>query len=238
MNKPFQMAIDFCIEYKNKLQQLQTHHNAPIILCPTYPALFPVAQQLEDTDIAVGAQDCSTHIQGAFTGQVDALSLQQAGCTYCIVGHSERRQSGDTNEMVAEKTMRILEQGMTPIICIGETKDQFENKETYHILEAQLQTVFQKLQKNRSYTCIIAYEPVWSIGTGVIPQPQYLLEVFAWLRAFIDEQVPYIKAKIVYGGSVDKTNISQLKKINHINGFLIGGASLDFQKLQNIVEYT
>jgi triosephosphate isomerase len=239
MNKSFQDALDFCTEYKDQLHKLTQKKATTVILCPSFPALFPMIQQLEKTGIYVGAQNCSQYQNGAFTGQVDALSLAQTGCSYCIIGHSEqRRMFQESNDTIAEKMVRILENNMTPIICIGETKEQFENKETYHILEAQLESICQKLTQYTNTSCLIAYEPVWSIGTGIIPQMDYLQEVFAWLNSHIKEYAPQANFHTIYGGSVMQENIAELKLIPHIDGFLIGGASLDFQKLQNIVEYT
>ncbi|HRN78382.1 MAG TPA: triose-phosphate isomerase [Candidatus Dependentiae bacterium] len=237
MQKSFHDAVDFCITHKTQLQELA--QEAALILCPTFPALFPTAQHMHDTGVYIGAQNCSQHQHGAFTGQVDALSLFQAGCTYCLVGHSEQRNLfGESNEVVADKMLRVLENNMTPIICIGETQEQFHHKETYHILEAQLESALQKLIAYQNSTFLIAYEPIWSIGTGIVPQIDYLNNLFSWLNQHIKTYAPTNPILLLYGGSVTDMNIRDLKQIPYVDGFLIGGASLDFKKLQNIVKYT
>ncbi len=161
-----------------------------------------------------------------------AQSLKEVGCTYCIVGHSEiRRDLQETGADIAQKVERILEQDMQPIICIGESKQEYEAQETFTVLGKQLKLILPILKQSSAPICI-AYEPIWSIGTGIIPEAPYLQKVFDWLSTTTKNN-PYIR--LLYGGSVNDTNAAQLLTLAHVDGFLIGGASLDFQKFQKIV---
>jgi|SRR5579872_2777909 len=209
-----------------------------IILCPSFDALAPIAHLVKNSPIALGAQNVSRHRDGAFTGEVSAQSLADLGCTYCIVGHSERRQHHHENDLnVAAKVERLLEVGITPIICIGETKEQHQAGETKHVLEKQLDFVVDVLNQMSGLKpkICIAYEPVWSIGTGQIPDANALIDTFTWLTTLIKDECPETQAQLIYGGSVNAENAAQLKEIDTIQGFLIGSASLDFQKFKNIV---
>jgi len=200
-----------------------------------------MAQLLRNSLLAVGAQNCSEHIQGSYTGQVDALSLAQAGCTYCIIGHSESRAyCHETSEQIARKITCLLQQNIMPIICIGETKGDYEQGRTYAVLEQQLLPIREVLiaHANSNTSYIIAYEPVWAIGTGIAPSTEYIAQVFSWVCEYCTEYLPDTTIRLLYGGSVNENNAADLKKISGINGFLIGGASLDVQKLQKIIVCT
>ncbi len=242
MNIHFSKAINFVKDNTAKLRTLGESNENKLILCPSFIALSSMITPLSKTNVGIGAQNCSQHKQGAFTGEVSAQSLAELGCQYCIVGHSERRiYFGETNEMVAEKVARLCEHNIQPIICIGETKKEFENKQVYEVLTSQLAPILKVLKTTRHdqvkkyEQLIIAYEPIWSIGTGIIPESTYLEQVFIWLGEHIKKHLPDTKLQLLYGGSVNEDNIADLKQILYINGFLIGGASTDFQKLKKIV---
>ena len=260
MNMHFSKAINFVKDNIAALRSIGEGNENKLILCPSLIALSSMITPLSKINVSIGAQNCSQHKQGAFTGEVSAQSLAELGCQYCIIGHSERRTYfGETNEMVAEKVARLYEHNIQPIICIGETKKEFENKQVYEVLTSQLapilkvlKTIYnlrqasvfadeqgerEKLQiQDKEYEqLIIAYEPVWSIGTGIIPEYTYLEQVFIWLGEHIKKHLTDTKLQLLYGGSVNEDNIADLKQILYINGFLIGGASTDFQKLKKIV---
>ncbi len=236
MNMHFKKAINFVKYNIDELTSLGSNKNKSIILCPSFVALPGLIDLLQKTNISIGAQNCSQHNKGAYTGEVSAQSLAELGCQYCIVGHSEQRKYfTETNEMVAQKVAQLCEHNIQPIICIGETKEEFESKQVYEILAKQLTPVLKALKTFKTLSIIIAYEPVWSIGTGIIPEYYYLEQVFSWLTKHIKKQLPDAKLQLLYGGSVNEHNITDLKQILHINGFLIGGASTDFQKLKKIV---
>lgn len=243
MNMHATKAINFVKDNSDELRALAKNQETELVLCPSFAALSPVIALARETNISIGAQNCSQHEQGAFTGEVSAQSLAEIGCRYCIVGHSERRQYfGEANEVVAQKVKRLYKHDIQPIICIGETKQEFEQKQVYEVLTVQLAPILEVLisvqtlrQAQGERRVVIAYEPVWSIGTGIIPEYTYLEDVFIWLDDHIKKQLPEVQITLLYGGSVNENNIAELKQILHINGFLIGGASTDFQTLKKIV---
>lgn len=244
MNSSFEQSLTFCTHNQPALLQLSAYPDTTLVIAPSFPALHAIAQLFANSALHVSAQNCSEYMHGAYTGQVDAPSLAQVGCTYCIIGHSEARAYyGETNEQIGKKVNCLLEQNITPIICIGETKTEYEQNNTYALLEQQLLPI-RKMLTSEALTahthnaCIIAYEPIWAIGTGITPPTDYLTAVFAWLRDYCVRHLPNTQITFLYGGSVDENNAAQLKAVAGINGFLIGSASLDFQKLQKIIVCT
>ncbi len=242
MNMHFSKAINFVKDNIAALRSIGEGNENKLILCPSLIALSSMIAPLSKTNVGIGAQNCSQHKHGAFTGEVSAQSLAELGCQYCIIGHSERRAYfGETNEVVAEKVARLYEHNIKPIICVGETKKEFENKQVYEVLTSQLASILKVLKTTRHEQIkkyeqlIIAYEPVWSIGTGIVPEYIYIEQVFIWLGEHIKKHLPAAKPQFLYGGSVSEDNIVDLKQILYINGFLVGGASTDFQKLKKIV---
>jgi len=239
MQFSFLEATEFASEYHENFIALSKKESAIITLCPSFPALYPLSRYFKGSDITLGAQDCSQFRSGAYTGQVCATSLAQIGCHYCIIGHSERRSyNQETTDEIAEKAQRLLEQEVQPIICIGETKKEYEAKETFCVLEQQLEPVLAKISKfgDSQEPIYIAYEPVWSIGTGKVPSIDYLTQVFEWLTSQTQKSLG--KERIVgllYGGSVSAETAADFSTITPLSGLLVGGASLDFQKFNNIV---
>ena len=233
--------VNFCKKNDDALQKLQEQNNCTIIICPSFIALAPLIELLQKTTISIGAQNCSDHQLGAYTGEVSAQSLAEIGATYCIIGHSERRHyQHETDAMVAAKMVLLLQHKIMPIICIGETKKESDLalQQTQTILLQQLEPLFAVLRKSthQDASIIIAYEPVWAIGTGIIPGHHYLESVFEWLQKTIATHLPATKITLLYGGSVDPTTITQLKKIPAIAGFLIGKASTDFEQFTKIIQ--
>lgn len=235
MYKPFCEALSFTQQNLQRFKTLSERPDTSIIVCPSLTALYPIAQMLQTTNVKISAQTCSSHDQGAYTGQVSALSLKQAGAQYCLIGHSEIRIFNKTsNEDIAQQAQHLLDQKITPIICIGESREAYENKQTNVYLKAQLDPIFDVIiQANTPY--VIAYEPIWSIGTGTVAKNSYLKNIFAWIDTYIKKNTPNTPRKLIYGGSVNPQNITTLKQLNLVDGFLIGAASLDFQKFENIV---
>lgn len=236
MQLSYNQAIQVCKDHFNDLAHLSTKRT--IVLCPSFDALAPLAELFKKRNIHLGAQTCATQIKGAFTGQVSAQSLQELGCTYCIVGHSEQRQHcNQSNELIAQKVITLLHHNIKPIVCIGEHKNDHETQTTFATLEKQLTPIFNAITQlpTKDHTICIAYEPIWSIGTGVIPEHDYLQEAFDWLAQQCNNRIPHTQVKLLYGGSVNENNSTALKKITGINGFLIGSASTDFKKFEKIV---
>jgi len=235
MNMSFRKSIDFCL---NNLEQLQIlTSNAEIVLCPSFVALEPIEQILKNSPIKIGAQNCSEYETGSYTGEVSAQSLAEVGATYCFVGHSERRiYFGETTEAIIKKVNLLLQNNIRPIICIGETEEHFQAKATVTVLTEQLKPILENISAQDSHL-IIAYEPVWSIGTDVIPEQSYLEEVFAWIKKIIESHAPGCSPQLLYGGSVNEKNIAQLKNIPHLGGFLIGNASTNFEQFSGILTH-
>ena len=191
-------------------------------VCVPYPYLGEVAGRLANTRLAWGAQNVSEHAQGAFTGEVSAPMLAEFGCRYVLVGHSERRQlyrEGDA--VVAAKFAAVLAQGMTPILCVGETLEERDAGRTEEVVGRQLDAVLALNEKQAFRNALIAYEPVWAIGTGRTASPEQAQAVHAFLRS---RALP--ETRILYGGSVKPENAAALLAMKDVDGGLIGGASL------------
>lgn len=224
MQLPFHPALDFV---KTNIKQLSALTQLPereIILCPSFTDLYPIALLTGDTQLQIGAQNVSAFAQGAYTGQISAVSLAEIGCTYCIIGHSEARTYlHETNEDIAQKAAQLFAQGITPIICVDET-----------IVETQFIELFELLvQTDHEQEYIIAYEPIGAIGTGNVPSIEHLSKVFAKLNTLCKTHPnPF---RLLYGGSVHPENAAQLLTIEHVDGLLIGGASLKIESFEAIV---
>lgn len=201
-------------------------------LCVPYPYLSQAQSLLKDSGIALGAQDVSDHPYGAYTGDVSAQMLGEFGCHYVIVGHSERRQYHHEGDgLVARKARAALQAGLTPVICVGETEEERDEGRTLVVVRRQLQTVLDLLQ-GQIGSCLIAYEPVWAIGTGKVPVPAEAQDVHRELRlqlAKFDADAAS-KVAILYGGSLKPDNAHELLAMPDIDGGLVGGASLNAQE--------
>jgi len=192
------------------------------VVCVPFPYLGEVAGRLAKTRLAWGAQNVSEHAQGAFTGEVSASMLREFDCRYVIVGHSERRQLfGETDAGVAAKYAAVLAQGMQPILCVGETLAERDAGQTEQVVDRQLQAVLALNGKKSLENAVLAYEPVWAIGTGRTATPEQAQAAHAFLRARV---IP--GARIIYGGSVKPENAAALFALKDVDGGLIGGASL------------
>jgi triosephosphate isomerase len=200
---------------------------AEVAVCVPFPYLSETAVALAASDIRWGAQDCSAHEQGAFTGEVSAAMLHEFGCRYAIVGHSERRQyHAESDQLVAEKAKAALARGITPIVCVGETLAQREGGQTEAVVKRQLSAVIHTLAHCAS-EMVVAYEPVWAIGTGRTATPEQAQAVHALLRAQLAAATPRAaQMQLLYGGSVKPDNAAQLFAQPDIDGGLVGGASL------------
>jgi triosephosphate isomerase len=198
-----------------------------VAVCVPFPYLAETAVALASTDIRWGAQDCSSHEQGAYTGEVSAAMLQEFGCRFAIVGHSERRQyHGEGDQLVADKAKAALAHGVTPIVCVGETLAQHEAGQTEAVVKRQLSAVIHALA-HCAGEMVVAYEPVWAIGTGKTATPEQAQAVHALLRAQLAAATARAAGmKILYGGSVKPDNAAQLFAQPDIDGALVGGASL------------
>ena len=198
-----------------------------VAVCVPFPYLSETAVSLAASDLRWGAQDCSAHAQGAYTGEVSAAMLAEFGCRYAIVGHSERRAlHGESDQVVADKAKAALSSGVTPIVCVGETREQREAGDTAAVVKRQLSAVIHTLAHCVS-EMVVAYEPVWAIGTGLSATPQQAQEVHELLRAQLQAASGHAsRIRILYGGSVKPDNAAVLFSQPDIDGALVGGASL------------
>jgi len=198
-------------------------------VCPPFPYLQQVAERLRGSAIAWGAQNVSEHAQGAYTGEVSAAMLAEFGCRYVIVGHSERRQLfGERDAQAAAKFAAVRAAGMTPILCVGETLEERDAGKTEAVVERQILAV---VEKNSFSNAVLAYEPIWAIGTGRNATPEQAQAVHAFLRRKVPSETP-----ILYGGSVKPQNAAAIFAMPDVDGGLIGGASLVAKDFLDIVK--
>ena len=217
------------------------HNRDEIVVCPPYVDLQAALESAKGSQIAVGAQDVYWKDEGAFTGEISSAMLVAVGCTHVIVGHSERRQYfGETDDTVNLKLKSALEHGLTPIVCVGEVLEEREARLTEDVLRRQCLRAFNTLSAKKAAKLVIAYEPVWAIGTGKTATPQMASDAHLLIRgeaakAFGDEFAAQLR--ILYGGSVKPENATALMSEEEIDGALVGGASLDAKVFAEIVKY-
>lgn len=254
MAKSYQESIFWMHENKLNLLNLSKKTGQEIIICLSFDALAEAVKIFEETTIKIGAQNCSSYNLGAYTGEVAAISLKEMGVDYCIIGHSERRNLfGETNQDIANKFKLLNQNNIAPIVCIGETQEEKENRMTFEVISSQLDLLMEVIAQNaldnfvdgdllsvarpnkKITELIIAYEPVWAIGTNQTPDAVYVSKIIAWLNTYFNVAMPGIKTKILYGGSIDPETAKKFSKVNDLSGFLLGRASLDFQTIEKIV---
>ncbi len=238
MHKTVSEAIRLITELKSLLSGKQ---EVEVVVAPSFVALHPAEIAAQGTPIKIAAQDLFYEENGPYTGEVSAPMLVDVGVKYVIVGHSERRRHfGETDATVNRKVKCALEHELKPILCIGETKEQREQKKTFDVVERQLREGVKGVNDSYAEDVVIAYEPIWAIGTGVPATPAMAQEV----HRFICEKLAVIfrkdlaeKMRVIYGGSVTPQNIKELMAQPDINGALVGGASLDARAFAEIVNY-
>jgi triosephosphate isomerase len=212
-----------------------------IVICPPYVNLGPAVQASEGTRVEIGAQNLYWAKEGAFTGEISGPMIQAAGAKWVIVGHSERRQYfGETNETVLKRTQAALESGLKPIFCVGERLEEREAGRTNAVLEEQFQDGIAGLSPEQFARIVIAYEPVWAIGTGRTATPEIAADAHRFIRDQVEKKYgkdAADKARILYGGSVKPDNIKGLMAQPEIDGVLVGGASLDPSSFASIVNF-
>ena len=204
-----------------------------VVLFPPYIYLDPIRNIIKDNNISIGAQNCSNHVLGAYTGDISASMLSSIGCEYVIVGHSERRIGKlESNSDIALKANNVINSNMTPIICLGENAKAREEGNALKIIENQLNESIPKNIQNNNF--IIAYEPIWAIGSGNIPSLDSINEMFNMIRQWLLNNNIDKDTKILYGGSVNKDNAKELFSCENLGGLLIGGVSLKAREFSEI----
>lgn len=210
-----------------------------VMIAPTFTALYPVAQTLKGTAIALGAQNLHWEKQGAFTGEISADMLADSGCSHVIIGHSERRQMfGESDQTVNRKIPAALAANLVPVFCIGETEGQREAGETFSILDKQVRDGLKNVVFSDPADLVVAYEPVWAIGTGKTATREQAQEAHRFIRSLLEPLFgkPFADAvRILYGGSVKPDNIRALMEMPDVDGALVGGASLDPETFSKLV---
>ncbi|MDN5347515.1 MAG: triosephosphate isomerase [Clostridia bacterium] len=237
MYKTAAEAADFIRE----LKPLVAGAEAEVVVCPPFTALAAAAEAARGSNIVIGGQDVFWENEGAYTGEISPLMLKDLGCSYCIVGHSERRQYfAETDAKVNRKVKALLEHGLRPIVCVGETLAEREAGQTLTVCQRQVEEGVKGLTTAQAVGLVLAYEPVWAIGTGHTATPADAQEVISFIRGVLGsiygpeaaEQV-----RILYGGSVKPENIAALMAEPDIDGALVGGASLKAQSFAAIINY-
>ncbi len=223
------------------LPMVKGHDRDEIVLCPPFVDLAAVIEAVKGSHIAVGAQNVAWEKEGAFTGEISAEMLLAIGCTHVIIGHSERRQYfGETDDTVNARLKTALEAGLTPIVCVGEVLEERESGMTEEVLRRQCTRAFRKISGKKAAKLVIAYEPVWAIGTGKTATPEMAAEAHALIRAEVAKAMGQELAdnlRILYGGSVKPENGKALMSQAEIDGALVGGASLKPDSFAAIVKY-
>ena len=232
-------AVDTALELKPLVANA---NHCEVIIAPVFTAINKTASRLEGSNIKIAAQNCGTQNDfGAHTGEVAPVMLKDAGCSHVIIGHSERRQFyGDTDSSVNQKTNAALVAGLTPIVCVGESLTEREAGNAENVVRDQIIKSLEGLTVSDMERIIIAYEPVWAIGTGKTATPEQAQEMHGFIRQSISEvhgQSVADGMRILYGGSVKPENIAELMSQDDVDGALVGGASLEAESFAKIVNY-
>ena len=223
----------------SELTESSIGRSIEMVVFPAFPFLQQVSDRLSYTEIAWGAQDVCAAENGAFTGEVSAAMLIDFGCRFVIVGHSERRHIyGETDKLVARKCQKALAHGLTPILCVGETLDEKRQGLTQTVVERQLTSVLEVIDIEELAKVVLAYEPVWAIGTGLTASNHEAETVHAFLKHKISEKDAIVakKMRVLYGGSLKAANAAELFAMPNINGGLVGGASQDGKEFLKMAE--
>jgi triosephosphate isomerase len=238
MYKTVGEAVKLVEDLKKELSGVK---DVEIVVCPPYTALWAVGKVVKGTNIGLGAQDLYWEDEGAYTGEVSPAMLKDVGCQYVIIGHSERRTYFDeTNEAVNNKVKAALKHGLTPVVCVGEKLTEREEGKTFHVVEDHVRGVLSDLSAEEAGRAVIAYEPVWAIGTGKTATPAQAEEVHKFIRGLLSKIYSDKLASMVriqYGGSVKPENIKELMAEEDIDGALVGGASLKADSFAKIVKF-
>jgi triosephosphate isomerase len=239
MYKTIKEAIELSNGLKRELYKLDTQA-IEVVLCPPFTALSEVSEVVADSGIMLGGQDLYWQDEGAFTGEVSGKMLQDAGCHFVIIGHSERRQFfAENNESVNKKIKAALNCGLTPIVCVGEMLKEREQGKTFDVLKDHVAGALSGLSSEEVLRIVIAYEPVWAIGTGKTATPAQAQEAHKYIRDLLhklyDQEVAS-ELRIQYGGSVKPDNIAELMRQPDVDGALVGGASLQVASFSEIVK--
>ncbi|MEJ5300285.1 MAG: triose-phosphate isomerase [Thermodesulforhabdaceae bacterium] len=238
MHKTIDEAVSFVREFQKKLP---FREDREVMIAPPFTALYAVRSFLHREDIFLGAQNCHWEDKGAFTGEISPAMLLDVGCSYVIVGHSERRHIfGETDEVINKKVLALLKKSLNPVLCVGEKLEEREAGKTFDVVKDQLLKGLNGVGKEEASRIVIAYEPVWAIGTGHTAKPYQAQEVHVFIRSVLAELYDNALAsslRVLYGGSVKPDNVDELMAERDVDGLLVGGASLEVDSFCRIVSY-
>ncbi len=239
MNKTVAESRKLALEIRNGT--LNQSDEVEVLICPPFGSLYPVSEVLRGSAVKLGAQNCYWQEKGAFTGEISPPMLKELGCDYTIVGHSERRSYFcETDEWVSRKARALLDVGISPIICVGEVLEDWEAGRTNDVVRGQVLASLDHLAAEDILQVVMAYEPVWAIGTGKTATPEQAQEVHAFMRNILIDLYGLevaLRVRIQYGGSVKPENVTALMGQPDIDGALVGGASLEAASFLNLVSY-
>ncbi|MDI9475620.1 MAG: triose-phosphate isomerase [Natronincolaceae bacterium] len=237
MNKTMNEALELVDEIKDETNKTDVE----VVVCCPFTVISEVKKAIEGSKVKLGAQNMHWEDEGAFTGEISANMLKDLGVDYVIIGHSERRQYfGETDEVVNKKVIKAIEKGLKPIICVGETLNEREKNKTFDIVKRQTLTALEGVGKDGMNDVVIAYEPVWAIGTGKTASSQDANEVIAYIRFLLQNKYGIEvseRVRIQYGGSVKPSNATEIMNETDIDGALVGGASLKAEEFLGIVNF-
>jgi len=227
MHKTVPETLEFLEEFKSRSKEIS--REVRVVICPPFTSLYAAREKYAGEDFALGAQNVHWEKEGAFTGEVSPLMLKDAGISHVIVGHSERRHiMGESDEVINKKLKTILDHGFIPIFCVGETEEEREKGLTEEVLQKQVKQGLQDINKESLEGLVVAYEPVWAIGTGRAAYPEDARQAAQTIRRAVNESGAGQgdSVEVLYGGSVKSNNIAQFVSLKEIQGALVGGASL------------
>lgn len=236
MNKTIAESLSFINDVKDRVK----NENVDVVICAPFIALKDLVEATKGTNIKIGAQNMHFEESGAYTGEVSAAMLNEIGVDYVIIGHSERRQYfNETNEAVNKKVLKALKEGLLPIVCCGETLEQREAGDTKEHCKEQIQKALKNVPKCDLEKIVIAYEPIWAIGTGKTATSEDANDVISYIRNVVRELYGSLadNVRIQYGGSVKPSNISEIMAKSDIDGALVGGASLASEDYVNLINF-
>jgi triosephosphate isomerase len=238
MYKTVQEAVSFV---KDLQKEVGCPEDREILIAPPFTALSAVREVTQRAGFSLASQNCHFEEQGSFTGEISVLMLRDVGCRYVIIGHSERRHIfGETDEMIQKKVAAVFRHGLTPVLCLGEKLEEREEEKTSEVVSRQLESALQGLNAEQAEQLVVAYEPVWAIGTGRTATPDQAQEVHAFIReryTSLCNKTVANRLRILYGGSVKPDNVDALMGQADIDGCLVGGASLQVDSFKRIVQY-
>ncbi len=238
MHKLISDAESFIVDLQDKVKEF---NDREVLIIPPFTALKTVSSKITRKDFFLGAQNCHWEEKGAFTGEISVSMLKDVGCTYVLVGHSERRNLfGEIDSIINKKLIAVLQNGLKAVLCVGELLEEREANKTFDVVESQIIRALAGVKEEDVGNVVIAYEPVWAIGTGRTASPSQAQEVHEFIRKKLEEKYNKDIAnslRILYGGSVKPNNVDELMKEKDIDGLLVGGASLEAGSFKRIIEY-